>query len=530
VQTRRDHLQAYQFAVGRMATALVTGSTGRGTAPTRRGTLGTFFGVLLLVAVCAGFGVYGLIRPVQKDSWRKPGSIIVEKETGNRYLMVGGVLRPVLNYASARLLTGTSGTVRTVSHAVLAGVPHGSPVGIPGAPDSLPATADVLSGSWTRCLRPGSLGEVLDLAPAHTVPVPAAAQAVLSAGDGTRYVLFRGVKYPVPQTSALIALGLDGGRPLPATDSWLARVPTGPALTAPAVPHTGRAAGAVASRPVKVGQLFRTPADAGGHTYVMLADGVAPVTATQSALLAARPGTAAVRTVDSSAIAAAPASAAGLPAGGLPDLLHAPQARTGDAALCLRQTTSGTALNEQVVLETGAAGTTTRRVLVPPGHGRLVVDQDRLRTGRTTRSYLVDDQGVLYPLGDAVPALRLSGPTTAMPEDVMALLPRGPVLDAAAAAAGVSSTAAQAGLVPSTGGREASGTTDGTGQAVAQGAPPAHGHAPTTSYAAGAQAPPVAAVYASWSAPGPRAPDGTAGDGTAANARTANGGTEGRRR
>ncbi|WP_329138194.1 type VII secretion protein EccB [Streptomyces sp. NBC_01476] len=438
MQTRRDHLQAYQFAVGRMATALVTGDPGRGTGPTRRGTLGTYFGVLLVVLLCAGFGVYGLIKPVQKDTWRQPGSIIVEKETGNRYLMVDGSLRPVLNYASALLLTGSSGTVRTVSRGVLSEVPHGGPVGIPDAPDSLPAAGDVLSGGWARCLRPGGLGEVLDLAPAHMAKVPAGAQAVLTSGRGTRYVLYQSVKYPVPDSSVLIALGLDGGEQLAAPDSWLARVPTGPALAAPTVPQAGRAAGTVAGEAVRVGQLFRTPADAGGHTYVMLSDGIAPVTATQAALLAARPGAGAVRTVDATAVAASPVSPTGLPGSDLPNLLHAPQARTGGAALCLRQIPSGAQLSMQTILEYGTAGTTTRRVLVPPGHGLLVLDQDQIRAGnRNSRSYLVDDQGILYSLGDtgAAPALRLSGPSTAMPEDVMALLRRGPVLDAETAAA-----------------------------------------------------------------------------------------------
>jgi type VII secretion protein EccB len=511
VQTRRDHLQAYQFAVGRLATALVTGDPGRGTGPTRRGTLGTYFGVLLVILLCAGFGVYGLIKPVQKDAWRKPGSIIVEKETGNRYLMVGGTLRPVLNYASALLLTGSSGTVRTVSRDVLSKVAHGGPVGIPHAPDSLPAADDVLSGGWARCLRPGTLGEVLDLAPSHESKVPDSAQAVLTAGNGARYLLFQDMKYPVPDTSALIALGLDGDGALPAPDSWLTRVPTGPSLAAPAIPKAGEPAGEVGGQAVKVGQLFRTPADAGGHTYVMLGDGIAPVTATQFALLAARPGAAAVRTVDAPAIAASPVSPTGLPDGGLPEVLHAPQARTGNAALCLRQTAEGAGLTEQIVLETGTAGTTHRKVLMPPGHGLLVLDQDQIRAGNhNPQSYLVDDQGVLYPLGDsgAAPALRLSGPTTAMPEDVMALLRRGPVLDAKAAAA-----AAPASTTPS-----------GSGTARAQGAgqvPAAPGTASKSSYEQGADEPIPAA------APDTGIPP-QAGDGAAAGSGTAAGGKAGR--
>ncbi|MER5525681.1 type VII secretion protein EccB [Streptomyces sp. NPDC002677] len=437
MQTRRDHVQAYQFAVGRLATSLVTGDPGRGTSPTRRGSLGSFFGVLLVVLLCAGSGVYGLIKPVQKDTWRQAGSIIVERETGSRYLLVDGRLRPVLNYASALLLTGSSGTVRTVSRDVLATVPHGSAIGIAGAPDALPAAADVLSGGWARCLRPGTTGrEILDLGPPRALPAPGPAQAVLTGPKGELYVLWHDVKYPVPADATLIALGLDSEQRIAAPRAWLAGVRTGATLTAPAVPHSGRPAGRVAGHAVRAGQLFRTPAAAGGHTYVMLSDGIAPVTPTEQALLAARPGAARVLTLDATTLAAAPLSRAGLAATGLPDLLHAPPVDTATADLCLRQVPAGRKLTSTVVLErrTAADGRTVR---VPPGHGVLAVDQDQVRSGAAVpQPYLVDDQGTLFPLGrQAASALRLSGPATPMPADVLALLPRGPVLDGDAAAA-----------------------------------------------------------------------------------------------
>ncbi|BBA96922.1 hypothetical protein RVR_2444 [Actinacidiphila reveromycinica] len=466
MQTRRDHLQGYQFAVGRLATALVTGDTGRGTGPTRRGTLGTYFGILLVVLLCAGFGVFGLIKPVQKDTWRQPGTIILEKETGNRYLLVNSTLRPVLNYASALLLTGSSGTVRTVPREALASIPRGPAIGIPGAPDSLPSGAEVLSAGWSLCLRPGVRGEILDLAPSRVSALPSSAQAVLAAPDGTRYVLWRGMKYPVPGTAVLIALGLDGEQ-LAAPQNWLARVPTGTELSAPTVPHSGSPAGEVAGKAVRVGQLFRTPAEAGGHTYVMLKDGVAPVSATQAALMAARPGTAAVRTVDASAVAASPVSRTGLGGTPPPDLLNAPQARTQGTALCLRQVPQGTQLTSTIVREANAAATGDRAVVVPPGHGVLVLDQDEMRAGdNSPQQYLVDDQGVYYPLGDsqAASSLRLSGTATPMPSDVLALMTRGPVLDAAAAAAGSDASGGSGTGTPSQGtsGESSAPSGDGT--------------------------------------------------------------------
>ncbi|MET8767353.1 type VII secretion protein EccB [Streptomyces sp. NPDC004658] len=437
MQTQRDHLQAYQFAMGRLAAALVTGQPGNGGSPYRRGSVGTFFGVVLVLLLCVGFAVWGLIDPVEKNTWRQPGSIIVEEQTGNRYLLLDGTLRPVRNYASALLLTGLPGTVRTASQEDLKAVPHGSPVGIDKAPDSLPTPGNVASGGWTRCLRPDlPTREVLDLTPSGTTPVSAGTAAVVADRSGHRFVLWRGVKYSAPTEGTLIALGLDGGRPVTAPDDWLAEVPSGVPLRAPAVPHDGDPAGRIGDEPVRVGQVLRT-SDAQQPAYVMLKDGIARVTATEAALLASRPGAPAPATVDAASLAAAPV-APHRPAATLPDLRGAPL--SGPAgALCLRQTTSGVHTTNSLVREWGSVVTARRPVLVAPAHGVLVVDQDDLSARATSpRTYLIDDQGILFRLsGRAAQDLRLSGPTTAMPGRVLKLLPNGPLLSPDAAMATV---------------------------------------------------------------------------------------------
>ncbi|MGW2098623.1 type VII secretion protein EccB [Streptomyces olivaceoviridis] len=438
MQTQRDHLQAYQFAMGRLAAALVTGQPGNGGSPYRRGSVGTFFGVVLVVLLCAGFAVWGLIDPVEKDTWRQPGSIIVEEQTGNRYVLLDGTLRPVRNYASALLLTGLPGTVRTASQGALKAVPHGSPVGIDKAPDSLPAPGNVAFGGWTRCLRPDlPAGEVLDLTPAGTTPVSAGTAAVVADRSGHRFVLWRGVKHAAPAEGTLIALGLDGGRPVTAPDDWLAEVPSGVPLRAPAVPHDGEPAGRIGAEAVRVGQVLRTSGGQ-GPAYVMLKDGITRVTATEAALLAARRGAPAPATVDAASLAAAPV-APHWPGPTLPDLRGAPLSGPDGTLLCLHQTTSGVHTTNSLVRERGAVLTTGRPVLVAPAHGVLVVDQDDLRARvASPRTYLIDDQGTLFRLsGRAAQDLRLSGPTTAMPGRVLKLLPDGPLLSPDAATATV---------------------------------------------------------------------------------------------
>ena len=439
MQTRRDHLHAYRFAMGRLATALVSGDPGRGDSPTARAALGTFMGAGVVLLLCAGFGVYGLISPPANTSWRTAGSIVVEQQTGSRYLYLDGELRPVLNYASALLILGTGATVRDASSASLNHTPYGSPVGIPDAPDTLPAPTALLSGPWTQCLRsdvPG--GEVVDFDPAgHTAGLPADHQLLISGPHGNRYLLFNGVLYPVPSTSALIALGLDGDQALHAPQAWLSALPTGPALAAAPISGSGRPAARVAGQPTDVGQLFATAGAGTGHEFVMTGDGVAPVGATEAALLAARPGTPAVRTVAATDLASAPVSSAPAPGGSLPDVLDAPAPALGSTAVCLRQQSDGAALSSQVVVEHGPAATGDRTVLIPPTGGVLAVDQQQVaQQASDPQTYLVTDQGIAYPLGDGQAEQDLGlGSTGAMPlpESVLAVLPRGPVLDSSAA-------------------------------------------------------------------------------------------------
>ncbi|MFJ5531072.1 type VII secretion protein EccB [Streptomyces sp. NPDC093261] len=454
MQTRRDHMQAYQFAMGRLATALVSGDPGRGDSPTKRAALGSFLGAGIVVLLCAGFLIYGKLSPVTTAAWREPGSIVVEKETGNRYLYLDGQLRPVRNYASALLLTG-HGPVRTVEAKALADVPHGAPVGINGAPDSLPAPATLLSSAWTDCLRPDlTSGRVIDFAPGDRAgSFPSGRQLLLKSPDGKRYVLWRDTKYPVPSDATLIALGLDGDRPIAAPAVWLAAVPTGAVLAPAKIDGAGQAAGRVAGQPVTVGQLFTTSAAGAKRSYVMTRDGVAPVSATEAALLAAQHGAPAPRQVSATDIATAHVSSDRSLTNALPDILNAPAAAAFGQAVCLRETSQGSRLTATVVVEGGAAATGSRPVLVPPSHGVYAVDQQQLAARAPhPRTYLVTDRGIAYLLGDSAAAqdLGIGGATPVpLPENLLAALPRGPELDRTVAALTVKAAAQDGGSADS---------------------------------------------------------------------------------
>lgn len=439
VQSRRDHLHAYRFATGRLASALVSGDPGRGEHPLRRSSLGTTFGAISAVLLAAGFGVFGLLSPTTKTTWRQPGSIVVEKESGNRYLFFGGQLHPVANYASALLAEGDRATVRTVSRDALAGVRHGAPVGIPGAPDSVPATDQLLSGAWTRCVRPGGTGrETVDFDPTTRVaPVTSGQWVLLVRPSGGEYVLWNGTKYPVAGKSGQVALGLDTQQSVTVLADWLANVPSGTRLAPARIPSAGSPGARVAGRPARIGALFKSAVGGRDHHYILLSDGLAPISATESALLSADRGGARPRQVSQSDIAAAPASSNRSLLHRIPDVLGAPPFPLGRVAVCLEQRSAGTSTTSRVAVESGPAAADGGSVLVPAGRGVLAVTREDLASRvATPRAYLITDRGIKYPLADDATASALgygSAKRLTLPQQVLDLVRTGPRLSRAIA-------------------------------------------------------------------------------------------------
>ncbi|MGY1495159.1 type VII secretion protein EccB [Streptomyces sp. QTS52] len=437
MQTKRDHLHAYRFATGRLSAALVGGDPGTGEAPLRRASLGVVFGVVIGVLLCGGAAVFGLISPGGNSAWRKADSIVVEEETGTRYLFLGGRLRPTANYASALLALEGHAKVVSVSRNSLAGVPHGAPVGITGAPDSLPRTDDLLPGRWTWCATRGTAG-ALTLGPgAPGTALPADTRVLLAAPGGKRYVLWHNTRYPVSDRSVVVALGLDVRPAVSVSTQWLAQLPTGGTLSAAHVAGAGGAAPAVGGQDGRIGDLFHSAAGGVEQTYLLRADGLAPVSVTEAALLAARPGGQAPRELDTAAVSAAPASKDRSLLDRLPDLMASGTAYDPtNRPLCLRQWASGTAVHSTVVTGTApdatTAAATTTTVTMPGGSGMLAAPLPQASDNGEGELYLITDQGVRYRVADdkAVSALGYDdAPVRRLPRDVLALLPGGPVLD-----------------------------------------------------------------------------------------------------
>ena len=464
---RRGQAQAYAFVSRRQSAALMMDDPDSPDSPMRKLAVATFCSVMVAVLAVAAAGVYGLLRPGGNTSWRSGQSLIVEKDTGTRYVYTHGVLHPVLNYASARLILGQAAlSIVSVSAASLRAAQRGLPVGIAGAPDELPAPGTVSTGPWSVCSLPGSSASGAAIPYVRLTVGPGAAGSrlpadralLVSALDGTPYLIWENHRLRVPGgVAALTALGYAAASPLPVGDAWLSALPQGPDLAAPPVTGPGRPGAAVAGRPALVGQVYATGSGESGQYYVELADGLAPVTQAQADLLLSQPSLRSLyparqpAAIGVTAVAAAAArSAASLVSPGLP-ASPPPLAdgRNGQQEACLSYVAGsfapelwttglpdGGAASSPAGTVADTSGTAVAdQVAVPPGGGAIV--QAMAAPGASGGTlYLVTDQGVKYPLPDAsvLTALGLSGVVPErLPSALLGLVPTGPTLNPQAA-------------------------------------------------------------------------------------------------
>jgi len=444
MQTQKDRVDAYKFLIGRMSSALVVVDATHAEPPDRRSWFGLLCGLALGLLVGVGFWVYGLIVPGGNTAWQEKGAILVEKETGTRYVYYQGELRPMVNQASAMLFQGKEGHVKTISRASLEGLPHGAPMGILEAPDSVPTTGNLANGPWMLCLngRPGeaaAMSMVLDVPVAPRLLLGDTYVSVLSSGN-VRYLIIDHIKHRLGDDSVAIALGLPTGPPPLAPDAWLNALPEGPTLSAAAIADDGKPGGEVAGSPRKIGQLFRQRNVNGtDQLYVLRKDGLSPVTETELALLASRHADRPPVGIDAAAVVDAQKSADKTLTQRIPDVLKAKPVDVGLGVVCLIQNPVGVQVGSAVVVAdtpnagwpmTGGFGAT-----MAPNSGMLAASVPVPQGQKLPARYLITDRGIKYLVPDnaSIDALGFGGVApTPVSADVLAALPTGPVLSRAA--------------------------------------------------------------------------------------------------
>jgi type VII secretion protein EccB len=292
VQTRKDLLQAHRLMTQRAALALVLGEPDDPELPLRRLNVAAFCGVMVALLVMAVFGIYGLMNPGGATGLRQPGMLIVEKETGARYVWCQNQLCPVDNYISARLLAGTDGNHRrAVSRNSLTGFERGPLIGIPNLPNILPDASQLVKTPWSVCVRTVDSADsgrtsLVTLVVGHDVGGQRIGtdQAVVVKADGQAWLIWNNHRLRVP-ADTVGSLTPDAAT---VAGKWLNALPEGPAYQAPDIP--GRGATVTGPRgPAQVGRLFRADSSSGTAWYVLMQDGLAPVSELEKDLLLAVP-------------------------------------------------------------------------------------------------------------------------------------------------------------------------------------------------------------------------------------------------
>jgi ESX secretion system ATPase EccB len=299
--SRRDQFQSYQFVVRRVVSSFVLHETDPAQPPLRRMSGAAFGSVMVAVIVLAIAGVIGVLKPGNPSDWKKGGGVIVEKETGARYVWMADpkgkyFLYPVTNFSSAALLAGSVNTTY-VSAKGLLHAPRGPRLGLFDAPDAIPPKNRLLGTPWTLCSLPAETisGEetpntalVVGRKRTSGIPIQQGAILVRDIELNTLHLVWRGHDYPIPDEHPVLeGLTLRGQPQVEVGTAWLSALPAGKKLVVPSAPGRGEAASVLAG--ATVGEVREVKSAGASQFYLVQRDSIQPITQLQKEITLADP-------------------------------------------------------------------------------------------------------------------------------------------------------------------------------------------------------------------------------------------------
>ncbi|MCD2192254.1 type VII secretion protein EccB [Actinomycetospora endophytica] len=386
--SRRELIESEDFARRRGVAALVRGDALAIEDVPRRPNAGLLVGLVVVVLAAAVSAGSAFLTGRAPDGWRDDGTLVVDRETGARYLATGGLLRPAPTLTAA-LLAGARRDPVLVPHGQVLGVPVGTALpdaGAPEIPPALPARPPPLAA----CASAAGQVAVFTGTPAGDAR-PETGFLARPAG-GTEIVLLTGGRAHHVEPAALPALGYAPAQVRDVPAAWLALLPRGGDLAPTPAP----------------GPVVETSA---GSRYVLDRGRARQIADGTSARLFPTPA----RTVDPEEVLALPAG----PPIGVPDVPSEPPAvpaRESAAVACV----VGGGESPRLLVLSAAVDTTTRpapeRVLgggarplrvtwhVPPGGGALLAppefDHERPPSGDRDDPMVLVDGGLGFPVAD----------------------------------------------------------------------------------------------------------------------------------
>ncbi|MFC3964571.1 type VII secretion protein EccB [Nocardia jiangsuensis] len=292
--TTRAQVNGYRFLLRRLDHALVRRDVRMLHDPMRSHSRSLWVGAVLGLLVVAGAAIMAFLRPQGAVG---DAMIVMGKDSGALYVVVGAdngeqTLHPVLNLASARLVTGSNESPKSVKDGKLASMPRGALIGIPGAPAALPGSAQGDRSEWSLCdtVQLSITGSAASANGVTTTVIAAAPQlgervrraaeneAVLVKRSDKTYLLYEGKRAEVDPNNSVVArsLQLATHRPRPVGTGLLGAATAVPPLAPPEIPQAGSPGPGPLSA-VPVGGIISVAGSgrgAGATLYVVLADGV----------------------------------------------------------------------------------------------------------------------------------------------------------------------------------------------------------------------------------------------------------------
>ncbi|MEO7123004.1 MAG: type VII secretion protein EccB [Lacisediminihabitans sp.] len=398
--TKKDLIEAQGFSRRRLLSAFTGGAPGGKELEPAKPLRAVVAGIVLTAMVVLGGVFYGMIRPGLPTGWQN-NHLILASDSGARYLSVNGVLHPVINTASARLLIPAGKfSVITTDQKTLAGITIGGTIGIPGAPDNLPSQDALVGDGWAACATDDAQTAVA-LSQHPLLDTTTKATLVKS---GTQLSVIAGEhRYTVDHDhadSVLRAVGLDASSAIDVDSRWLSLFEPGAPLTPITVPGAGTS---IPGSGLEVGAVVHPQGSPDSQRFLVTAKGeLAPISplAYQLYLLGSGAKFGVGRQVTPAEIASL--ATAKTPAGGVDWPSTQLTAVAADAPRCalLSHTKNG---DPHTALATLIPGTTlpsqAAGVRVSSNSGALV------RVGGSSAGggmlYLINDAGTAYPIPGA---------------------------------------------------------------------------------------------------------------------------------
>ncbi len=464
--TTKAQVNGYRFLLRRLEHALVRRDVRMLHDPMRSQIQALLVGSVIGLLLLGGCGVWGLVKPQGSVGDAK---IVVSKDGGGNYVLLDDTLHPVLNLASARLITGSSETPKTVSDGKLTGYRRGPLLGIPGAPAALNGSAHAGTSTWTVCdsstVSAEVSGESVELAVIGDTPVlgsgvdrAASDKALLVRSAGKTFLVYDDDSTPVraevdtKSVPVMRALGLENATPRDISTGLLNAIGEVEPLTVPAIDDAGKPSTSVPGS--TIGSVVRTVGINDQTSYfVVLGDGTQQISEATAEILrlADRAGAAPVKTVAPGAMAASP-SAVKLPIDRFPARRPTLLASSSDPVVCQSWTRSrdnsaaktellvgrrlplGDGATPVAVSSADGSGPGVDEVYLRPGSGEYIqVTGAEADSTRAESRFYVSDSGVKFGIPDAATGsvLGLGDSPSPAPWSMVSLLVSGPTLSRA---------------------------------------------------------------------------------------------------